>query len=423
MKEAILQYIWKFQYYNTNELQCTDGRSLSIYQPGNHNANQGPDFTQAKIKIEETTWAGNIEVHVQSGHWDLHRHTGDPNYENIILHVVWQHDTEIKDVSGNNLPTLELQGRVSKILLEKYRQLMLHPKFIACENQLNQLNEITLSHWKQRLVAERLIAKSSAILEDLEKASGHWEEVFWWYIAANFGLKLNSDHFKQVAQSLPLTVLSKHKHNLLQLEALLFGQAGLLEEEFTDKYALMLQKEYRFYQKKYSFNPVDGELFFLRMRPANFPTIRLAQLAKLIYESEHLFSKIKATSSVKEVKKMFDLTANDYWHYHYVFGRETDYKEKKLGKQMIENIIINTVVPVLFAYGLHKDEDGYKEKAISWLEDLSPEKNSITNGFSNLKFENKNAFDSQAFIQLKKHYCDRKLCLQCSIGNSILKRY
>ncbi len=423
MKEAILQYIWKFQYYNTSELRCTRGCSLFIFHPGNHNTNQGPDFTQAKIKIDQTTWAGNIEVHVQSSHWNLHKHTGDPNYENIVLHVVWQHDAEIKDVSGNDLPTLELQSRVSKILLEKYRQLMLHPTFIACENQLEPLNELTLSHWKQRLVAERLLLKSATILEDLEKANGHWEEIFWWNMAANFGLKLNSAVFKQVAESLPVSVLGKHKQNLLQLEALLFGQAGFLEDDFEDKYALMLQKEYRFYQKKYSLKKVKGELFFLRMRPANFPTIRLAQMAKLIFESEHLFSKIKESSSVKEVKVMFDLSANDYWHYHYVFDRETNFKEKKLGKQMIDNLIINTVVPILFAYGLHKDEISFKDKAISWLEDLAPEKNSITNGFTNLNFENKNAFDSQAFIQLKKEYCDQKLCLQCAIGNSILKRY
>lgn len=423
MKEDILQYIWKFQYYNKSDLFCTDGQALFIFHPGNQNTNQGPDFTQAKIKIEETTWAGNIEVHVESAYWNLHKHTGDPNYENIILHVVWKHNADIKDVSGNNLPTLELQGRVSKILLEKYRQLMAHPKFIACENQLDQVNELTLTHWKQRLVAERLITKSAGILEDLQKANGHWEEIFWWHIAANFGLKLNSSVFKQIAQTLPVPVLARHKSNLLQLEALLFGQAGLLEEEFEDKYALMLQKEYRFYQKKYSLKPVEGELFFLRMRPANFPTIRLAQLAVLISESEHLFSRIKKVSSVKEIKKMFDVTANDYWHYHYVFDKQTDYKEKKLGKQMIENIMINTVVPVLFTYGLHKDDNSYKEKAISWLEDLSPEKNTITKGFENLKFSNKNAFDSQSFIQLKNEYCEYKLCLQCSIGNSILKRF
>ena len=423
MKEDILQYIWKFQYYNNSELTCTDGRTLLIFHPGNHNSHQGPDFSQAKIKIDDTIWAGNIEVHIESGHWNLHKHTGDSNYDNIILHVVWHHNAEIKDVSGNNLPTLELQSRVSKILLEKYRQLMLNPKFIACENQLDDLNELMLNNWKQRLVAERMIAKSSAILQDLKQANGHWEEVFWWYIAANFGLKINSAAFKQIAQSLPIALLSKHKHNLLQLEALLFGQARLLEGQFEDKYVLMLQKEYLCYQKKYALKQVSGELFFLRMRPANFPTIRLAQLAKLIYDSEHLFSKLKETASVKEVRKMFDLVANDYWHYHYLFERETEYKEKRLGKQMIDNIIINTVVPVLFAYGLHKDENSYKEKATSWLENLSPEKNTITDGFRNLKFENKNAYDSQAFIQLKNEYCQNKLCLKCSIGNSILKRF
>ena len=423
MKEDILQYIWKFQYYNNSELTCTDGRSLFIYDAGNYNSHQGPDFSQAKIKIDDTTWAGNIEVHIQSAHWNLHKHSGDTNYDNIILHVVWQHNAEIKDVSGNNLPTLELQSRVSKLLLEKYRQLMMNPKFIPCENQLSELNELTLNHWKERLVVERLISKSSAILQDLKVANGHWEEVFWWSIAANFGLKINSTVFKQIAHSLSVSILSKHKHNLLQLEALLFGQAGLLNEEFKDKYALMLQKEFIFYHKKYGLKRVDGKLLFLRMRPANFPTIRLAQLAKLIYESEHLFSRLKETDSVKDVRKMFDLVANDYWHYHYVFDKETEFKEKRLGTQMIDNIIINTVVPVLFAYGLHRDEIAYKERAISLLENLSPEKNAITNGFSHLKFENKNAYDSQAFIQLKNEYCQHKLCLQCSIGNSILKRF
>lgn len=422
MKEDILQYIWKFQYFNQSELRCADGSDLIIFHPGNQNSNQGPDFTQAKIKIDDTIWAGNIEVHIQSSHWNLHKHSGDSNYENIILHVVWQHDIEIKDVSGNNLPTLELQSRVSKILLEKYRQLMLHPKFIACENQLDGINELTLSHWKQRLVAERLITKSSYILEDLKNANGHWEEIFWWNLSANFGIRVNSPVFKKVAQSLPVSILSKHKHQLLQLEALLFGQAGLLEGEFEDKYARMLQKEYLFYKKKYNLNRIKEELYFLRMRPANFPSIRLAQMAQLIYKSEHLFSKIKQTSSVKEIREYFDLVANDYWNYHYSFERESDFKEKRLGNQMIDNIIINTIVPVLFSYGLHKGESIYRDRAIAWLENVSPEKNMITTGFKQLNFANRNAFDSQAFIQLKNEYCDRKKCLSCAIGNGILKR-
>jgi hypothetical protein len=283
------------------------------------------------------------------------------------------------------------------------------------------LSHLSLTSWKQRLVAERLMMKSENIFQILSQTNDHWEETFWWLIAANFGLKVNSEIFKKIAQSLPLSVLAKHKHNLIQIEAMLFGQAGLLKTDFEEKYPKMLQKEYQFYQKKYKLQPVDGELFFLRMRPANFPTIRLAQLAMLIHNSEHLFSKIKETQAVAEVKKMFTLEANDYWHYHYIFDETTELKIKSLGKQMIDNIIINTVVPILFCYGLHHDEEVYKEKAIKWLEEISPEKNSITKGFESLSYSNKSAFDSQAFIQLKNEYCIKKLCLQCAVGNFLIR--
>jgi len=421
MKEDILQYIWKFQYYNSNELLSTNGDSILVIHPGTHNSNQGPDFKEAKIKINDTLWAGNVELHINSSHWNLHHHSEDNNYKNIILHIVWNHDEEIKDANGNNLPTLELQSRVSNLLLEKYKQLMETAQFIPCEKLIQNLNELSLSSWKQRLVAERLLLKSENIFRILEKTNYHWEETFWWLIAANFGLKVNSEIFKKIAQSLPQNLLAKHKNNIIQIEAMLFGQAGLLEKEFDDKYPQMLKKEYRFYQKKYQLKPVEGELFFLRMRPANFPTIRLAQLAMLIHNSEHLFSKIKEAASVAEVKKMFDLEANDYWHYHYTFQDETEYKIKRLGRQMIDNIIINTIVPILFSYGLHQEEEFYKEKAIKWLEEVSPEKNAITKGFESLNYTNKSAFDSQAFIQLKNEYCNQKLCLKCAVGNSLFK--
>lgn len=421
MKEDILQYIWKFQYYNNHQLTSTTGDQIFVIHPGSHNVNQGPDFTEAKIKINDTLWAGNVELHINSSHWNLHNHGADENYKNVILHIVWNHDAEIKDANGNNLPTLELQSRVSNLLLEKYKQLGENGQFIACEKLPHQLRELSLTSWKQRLVAERLLMKSQNIFQILSETNFHWEETFWWLIAANFGLKVNSEMFKKIAQSLPLSVLVKHKHNLIQIEAMLFGQAGLLKRDFEEKYPIMLQKEYRFYQKKYQLQPVDGELFFLRMRPANFPTIRLAQLAMLIHNSEHLFSKIKETDSVAEVKKMFGVEANDYWHYHYIFDEKTEQKKKFLGKQMIDNVIINTIVPILFAYGLHHEEEVYKEKAIKWLEEISPEKNSITKGFERLHYSNKNAFDSQAFIQLKNAYCNKKLCLECAIGNSLLR--
>lgn len=422
MKEDLLQYIWKFQYYNSNQLLSADGDAIQVIHPGAHNTNQGPDFTQAKIKINETLWAGNIELHINSSHWNLHGHSADNNFNNIILHVVWNHDVEIKDANGNNLPTLELQSRVSKLLLEKYQQLMDGAQFIPCEKQLQQVNELTMSNWKQRLVAERLITRSQNILHILKETNYHWEETFWWLIAANFGLKVNSEVFQKIAKTLPVPLLAKHKNSIIQIEALLFGQAGLLKNEFKEKYPSMLRKEYLFYQKKYKLNPVDGELYFLRMRPANFPTIRLAQLAVLIHESEHLFSKIKETHSVAEVKKMLGVVANDYWNYHYVFDEESDYKIKTLGRQMVDNIIINTIVPIMFSYGLHHHEEHYKEKAIKWLEEIAPEKNVITIGFETLAFSNKNALDSQALLQLKNEYCNHKFCLQCAIGNSLLKK-
>lgn len=422
MKEDLLHFIWQFQHYDSHQLTTTTGDSVSIVHPGTHNPNQGPDFSDAKIKINDTLWAGNVEIHINSSHWNLHSHSEDSNFNNVILHVVWEKDVEIKNANGVILPTLELRGRVSKLLLDKYAQLSESPQFIACEKHPNGLNELALNSWKQRLVAERLILKSRHILSILKQTNYHWEETFWWLIASSFGLKVNSDTFKKIAQSLPLSVLAKHKNNLISVEALLFGQAGLLSNSFTGKYPLMLQKEYLFYQRKYHLQPVGEKLFFLRMRPANFPTIRLSQLAQLIHDSEHLFSKIRETEAVAEIKKMFDVAANDYWHYHYTFDEESHYRVKTLGKQMIDNILINTIVPVLFSYGLYREEEVYKEKAIAWLERISPEKNYITKGFEKLNYSNKNAFDSQALIQLKNEYCNHKLCLQCAIGNSLLKK-
>jgi hypothetical protein len=305
MKEDLLQFIWKFQYFNRNDLITTSGEKVHIIHPGFHNQNQGPDFLEAKIRLNETTWAGNIEIHTSSSHWNLHRHSSDNNFNNIILHVVWHNDVAINDANGNPLPTIELESRVSHLLLEKYRQLMETTSFIPCENHIRNIRELALTSWKQRLVAERLIKRSEKISAILAETNFHWEEVFWWMLASNFGIKVNGEAFLKVAKTLPVALLAKHKHHIVQVEALLFGQAGLLKQEFTDKYAVLLQKEYQFYQKKYKLEPVDEEVHFLRMRPANFPAIRLAQLAMVIKKSEHLFSKIKETDSVADLKEMF----------------------------------------------------------------------------------------------------------------------
>jgi hypothetical protein len=421
MKEKLLQYIWQFQYFNKNKLTTTDGESLQIIHQGNFNTNQGADFSEAKIKIGDTIWAGNIELHINSSDWNLHNHSADKNYNNVILHAVWKHDKEIKDSTGNTLPTLQLQDRISNLVLNKYEGLMNSSSFIPCENHLTAIKDLTLLSWKQRLLAERLESKSAIIFSFLHQNKFHWEETFWWLIAKNFGIKVNSDAFEKIARSLPVSILAKHKDQIHILESLLFGQAGLLEKEFTEYYPKMLQKEYRFYKTKYKLDQPQLQLFFLRMRPANFPSLRLAQLAMLICNSSHLFSKIKESISVTEMRNLLNVTANDYWHYHYLFDEAAAFKNKNLGDQMINTILINTIVPILFAYGLHHNEQPYKDKAIAWLEEIASEKNNITKGFEALKFSNKNSFDSQSYIQLKNEYCNHKRCLECAIGNALLK--
>lgn len=422
MTERLLQFIWQFQYFNKQALTLHDGSALQILYQGHLNTNQGPDFSQAKIKIDNTVWAGNIELHIKASDWHQHNHGTDKNYSNIILHVVWENDAAIKDVNGETIPTLELQPYVPVIMLQKYAMLMEHAGFVPCENHLPALTGMAWFAWKERLAIERLMRKAKEVLALLHESNNHWEEVFWWMLAKNFGIPVNADVFLQVAKSISITVLAKHKNQLHQLEALLLGQAGLLNAEFKEDYPLMLQKEYRFLAKKYSLIQVNKAPSFLRMRPANFPTVRLAQLAMLINQSTHLFSKIKDTKSFTDIQALFTVTANDYWHYHYLFDEATPYHPKALGKQMANNIIINTVIPVLFAYGADRNEQQFKDLPIKWLLQLPPENNTITSKWKEKEVLNQNALDSQALLELKKNYCDKRLCLDCAVGNKILPK-
>jgi len=420
MTERLLQFIWQFQYFNKQALTTNDGAAVAILQPGQLNTNQGPDFTGAKINIEGTIWAGNIELHIKSSDWNLHNHSTDKNYNNIILHVVWQNDAAIKDVNGQDIPTLELQPYVPVIMLQKYEQLMQSKRFIPCEDYLPVLSGIAWFSWKERLAIERLMRKAKEVLALLKESNGHWEEMFWWMLARNFGIPVNAEVFQKIAQSVSINILAKHKNQIHQLEALLLGQAGLLNDEFTEDYPVMLQKEYRFLSKKYSLQQVNKAPDFLRMRPANFPTVRLAQLAMLIQQSSHLFSQIKDAKTVAEVQALFTVTANDYWHYHYTFGDATAYSPKSLGRQMVDNIIINTVIPVLFAYGVNHNDQRQRDIPVKWLMQLPPEQNNITRKWKEREVLNQNAMDSQALIELKKNYCDKRLCLECAVGNKIL---
>ena len=421
MTERLLQFIWQFQYYNQSALSSITGEQIKILHPGKYNTQQGPDFLDGKVIIDNTTWVGSIEVHIKSSDWNRHRHSNDNNYANVILHVVWEHDAVIYNARGSELPVLVMQPLIANLLLDRYEELMSKNTFVPCENFLPVLDELKWIHWKQRIAIERLQRKSLNVQQLLVENNNNWEETFWWMLARNFGIKTNADIFETIAKSIPLTVLAKHKNQIHQLEGLLMGQAGLLNADFGEDYPNVLKKEYLFYQKKYQLIQPFIKPYFLRMRPANFPTIRLAQLAILIHNSSHLFSKIKAADSVDLIKALLNVTANDYWHYHYRFDEPGDYHPKQLGNQMVDNIIINTVVPILFAYGTLHGDEAIKDKAIQYLEKIKPEKNTITEQWKKYGVLNKSALDSQALIELKNNYCNNFKCLQCAVGNSVLK--
>ncbi len=420
MTEKLLHFIWQFQYYNKTNLKTVEGENLQIINIGSLNHHQGPDFLNATIQLNAIIFVGNIELHVNTSDWTKHKHNNDENYNNVILHVVWNNDKQII-TNQSSISTLELKNIVAKILLDRSQKLMQANKGIACKKFLPVLNSLQWLAFKESLVAERLEEKSKKIVQLLTQNKQHWEEVFWWLLAANFGNKINKDCFQEIAQTIQVNVLAKHINKLQQLEALLFGQANLLNSAIEDDYYILLQKEYKFLQHKYQLKKVNYSVLFHRLRPANFPTIRLAQLAKLISNSSHLFSKILVIDKLTELKFLFQVTANDYWHYHFNFSEKSAYQPKSLGNQMIENIIINTVVPMLFAYGLYNKEEHYKTKAIEWLQALSPEKNSVITEWKNTEITAQTAFDTQALLQLDKNYCKQLKCLECAVGNKILK--
>lgn len=417
MTERLLQYIWQFQYFNNQNLETTQGEPLQVIQGGVYNSNQGPDFLNGKVKTGDTTWVGHIEIHIRASEWYTHEHSDDQHYGNVILHVVWENDKHLQ----LPFPTLELQTRVSALLLTKYEELMQSAQFIPCQQHIATVPAITLAAWKERLLVERLQQRALDVETVLTKNNYHWEECFWWLLAKNFGAKVNADAFEKIAQSIPLNILAKHKNQVQQLEALLMGQAGMLDKTFDDAYPNMLRREYIFLQKKYILRKAFAPIYFLRMRPPNFPTIRLAQLAVLVQQSHHLFSSVRDIADINAFKKLLKVTANDYWHYHYLFDELTAFKKKTVGEDMIRNIVINTVIPMLYAYGYLNNNEQYKDKALRWMEQVSAEQNSITKGFELLGIHNKNAFDSQALIQLKNVYCNYKQCLQCAVGNQVMK--
>jgi hypothetical protein len=420
--EEFLHFVWENRLFFPDSLQTLSNEPLEILNTGRRNTNAGPDFFNAKIRIGNTIWAGNIEIHKKASDWEKHNHADNKAYENVILHVVEKADRQILRDNGSEIATLEMAwpGQFTR----NYRNLLNAQTWIACQEQFHRVDPVVLQLGFNRLMVERLEDKTEEINQRLEQNQQNWNETFYQMLARMFGFKVNAIPFEMLAKAIPMNILAKHKNNLFQLESLLFGASGLLNEElFGDEYFLELRKEFGFLYKKYNLKPVETHLWkFMRLRPGNFPTIRISQLAALIHRSQGLFSKILETENTEDLKTFFRVKASEYWDSHYRFNKPSPRRQiKDLGEISIDTIIINVIVPFLFVYGEKQNQHHLKNRALEFLEELLPENNSIIEKWENLGVSARSAFETQALLQLKNKHCSRKKCLNCPVGNKLVK--
>ncbi len=424
MSESFLHYLWQFQYFDKKELKTTSGEQLVIFNPGMLNGDAGPDFSQAKVKIEDIDWAGNVEIHIQSSGWTDHGHHQDQAYENVVLHVVWTEDKPVYRRDGSRIPTMELKERVDEQLIREYKKLINQPSPIPCEHSFRRIDDIIKLSMVDKALTKRLEDKANRVNVSLAQNNGDWEETAYQLLAANFGFKVNKEPFVLLAKLLPYRIIQKHRDQLLQIEALLFGQAGFLITKTKDEYITTLYKEYSFLSKKYSLNdsqmnPVQWK--YLRLRPANFPSLRIAQFAAMLQSTKSIFSNLIEAVSYKDLQQFFEITTSTYWQTHYRFGKKAEGIVPSFGDASADMVIINTVVPLLVAYGKAKDDWSLVDKAVNILQQIPVEKNKIVTVWKNLGYSAKTAFDSQGLIELYRNFCQQRQCLNCTIGSSILK--
>jgi hypothetical protein len=424
MKEEFLHYLWKYSLYEREELFDEDGNLIVVISPGEYNRDSGPDFFNARLKIAGTEWAGNVEIHNRSSHFDSHGHNTDPAFDNVILHVVAENDRKVFNSRGNEILTVALV--FDPDLYERYIGLVNNPVVIACQSGIKSLDHFFIRHWLSALVIERLKEKSEQILKIFSETGNDWEETFYRLLSRYFGFRVNTEPFEMLASALPFRIIRKHADDRFQIEAMLFGTAGLLEEglfkeTLNDEYYIDLIREFKILSAKYSLQPVHGWLWkFARLRPANFPTIRLSQLAGMLSVTGGLFSKVLEADDINGLKGLFEITASKYWDDHFVFGKKSRCYPKSTGSQATDIFLINAVIPAIFVFGLSRDADNLCEKAISFLECISPENNSVTGEWRSAGIDAESAFSSQALIQLRNNYCKKRRCLDCRIGSKLI---
>lgn len=422
MREDFLHFIWRLRRFSPKPMQTTEGASVEIVCPGDYNTNAGPDFLNAKVKLDGVLWAGQVEMHLRSSDWSAHQHQDDPAYDNVILHVVLEEDQPIYRESGERISCLNLRPYISPGLTKRYLYLLQNENWIPCQHQYYKVPTVTRSLWLDRLLVERLETHTTKLSERLIHNQYDWEETFYHMLARGFGLRVNAEPMQMLAERLPLKILLRHKDKLTQLEALLFGQAGLLDRSFTDAYPQQLQQEFAFLRHKYQLEPLPATVWkYMRMRPANFPTIRIAQLATLLLRTGHLLSKMLVVTNLKEVENAFAVELSNYWQTHYRFDKTSKKSAKALGRSSIHLILINIVVPFLFFYGKEHDQPSYQDRAMQLLEEVPAESNHLITEWKKLGEEVKQAAQSQALLQLYRNYCQSKQCLHCAIGGHMLK--
>ncbi|WP_340202833.1 DUF2851 family protein [Ascidiimonas sp. W6] len=422
MKEDFLHYLWKFGKFQKTNLCTASGEDVIIYAVGEHNDNSGPDFFNSKLLIGDQLWAGNVEIHLKSSDWYLHNHEKDSRYNNVILHVVWEHDIEVFRSDETVIPTLELQHFTDVSFLDTYTNFIEKKRsFVLCENAIETIDEFLITHWKDQLFVKRLEHKTVLLLEELKNSNNDWETVLFKILLKNFGLKVNGQSFYEISQVLDFKIIRKVREESEVLESLFFGCAGLLEEtEVQDGYHEVLKHHFDYLQKKYihlKITPVKP--LFFRLRPANFPTIRLSQIAQLYHKHASLFATLMEARSVDEFYKIFDVGVADYWKYHYTWNKKSAFHQKRLTRGFIDLLIINTIIPLKFCYRKAMGFEEYSD-ILNLISSLTPEKNSIVEKFRKLGVSSKSALESQAILQLYNGYCQHKKCLECAIGNQLL---
>jgi len=421
VKEDFLHYVWQYKKFDFSNLTTVSGEVLTITNCGNYLQQTGPDFFNAQIVIGNQKWAGNIEIHIKSSNWYLHHHEKDSNYDSVILHVVWEHDTPVFRKDNTEIPVLELNKYISNKELENYQSLTSKKSWIYCESQIDTIDYFVFQNWQERLFIERLERKYRPIEQLLKETENNWEAVLFCMLAKNFGLNTNGETFLKIAKSIPFPIIRKESVEVENIESLLFGMADMFPVDAEDNYTKELKKRFYYIIQKYSMKEIITEpVQFFKHRPDNFPTIRLAQLAMLYHKQQNLFSKVIVAKTVKELCQLFDITISDYWQTHYQFDKASPKKKKQFSKSFIDLLVINTIVPIQFAYTKSHGKET-SESLIDLLREVAAEKNMIIEKFSNYGIKAKNAFETQSLLQLKNEYCNHGKCLQCAVGIQLLK--